>query len=83
MVEICTTQWQSQASSSASGSSTQSTPPQINKSLILNELLGIRRGVVLKLRGTTSTSSTVASLPRDPSVSDSELRDFFSQTQSY
>ncbi|PON62133.1 LOW QUALITY PROTEIN: hypothetical protein TorRG33x02_280170 [Trema orientale] len=82
MVEIYTTQLQSQTSSSASRSSI-SAPPHINESLIIDEVLGIRRRVGLKLRGAASTSFTVASLPKDPFVSDSELRDVFNQTQSY
>ncbi|PON59507.1 hypothetical protein PanWU01x14_158650 [Parasponia andersonii] len=43
MVEILTTQLQSQASSSASSSSTQSTPPHINETLIGDKVLGVRR----------------------------------------
>ncbi|PON41662.1 hypothetical protein PanWU01x14_287780 [Parasponia andersonii] len=87
MVEICTIQLQSQASSSASSSSTQSVPPRIDVTLIADEVLGVTRGytrgVGLKLKGAAITSSTAASLPQDPLVPDSELRDFFSQTQSY
>ncbi|PON90400.1 hypothetical protein TorRG33x02_136850 [Trema orientale] len=87
MVEIRPTQLQSQASSSAPGSSTQSAPPRIDETLIADEVLGVRRGyrreVGLKLKGAASTSSTAASPPRDHSVPNSELRDFFSQTQSY
>ncbi|PON42706.1 hypothetical protein TorRG33x02_335220 [Trema orientale] len=87
MVEIRTTQLQSQASSSASSSSIQSAPPRIDETFIADEVLGVRRGyrrgVGPKLKGAASTSSTAASPPRDPPVPDSELRDFFSQTQSY
>ena len=55
--------------------------------MIVDEVLGVRRGyrrgVGPKFKGAASTSSTVASPPRDPPVPDSELRDFFSQTQNY
>ncbi|PON87075.1 hypothetical protein TorRG33x02_171880 [Trema orientale] len=87
MVEIRTTQLQSQASSSASGSSTQSIPPRIDKTLIADEVLGVKRryrkGVGPKLKGAASISSTAASPPQDPPVPDYELQDFLSYTQSY
>ena len=74
MVEIRTTQLKSQASSSASSSSTQFALPRINETLIVDEVLGVRRrykrGVGLKLKGAASTSSTEASLLRDPLVPD-------------
>ncbi|PON47936.1 hypothetical protein PanWU01x14_241100 [Parasponia andersonii] len=56
-------------------------PPHIDEKLIADEVLGVRkgykRGVGPKLKGAASTSSTTASLSRDPPVPDSELRDFF------
>ncbi|PON42385.1 hypothetical protein PanWU01x14_282480, partial [Parasponia andersonii] len=71
-------------STSASSSLTQSAPPRIDKTLIVDEVLAVRseyrRGVGPKLKGDTSISSTAASPPRDPPMPDSELQDFFSQT---
>ncbi|PON33847.1 hypothetical protein PanWU01x14_349200, partial [Parasponia andersonii] len=68
MVEIHMTQLQSQASLSASSSSTQSAPPRIDETLITYEVLGVRRRyrrrVGPKLKRATSTSSTAASPPR-------------------
>ncbi|PON51798.1 hypothetical protein PanWU01x14_213680 [Parasponia andersonii] len=67
MVEIPMIQLQSQASSSTSGSSTWSTPPRIDETLIADEVLGVSRGywtgVGMKLKKVDSTSSTVATLP--------------------
>ncbi|PON34621.1 hypothetical protein PanWU01x14_342870 [Parasponia andersonii] len=75
------------ASSSVSDSSTQPTLPRTDETLIADKVLGVRRGyrrgVGPKLKGATSTSSTATSPPWDSPVPDSELRDFFSQTQSY
>ncbi|PON99164.1 hypothetical protein TorRG33x02_050240 [Trema orientale] len=76
MVEIRTTQLKSQASSSASSSSTQSALPCTNETFITDEVLGVRRGyrrgVGPKLKGAASTSFTVASPPRDSPVPDTE-----------
>ncbi|PON79645.1 hypothetical protein PanWU01x14_008770 [Parasponia andersonii] len=56
---------------------TQSIPPRIDEILIASEMLSIRRGyrrrVGLKLKRVASTSSTIASPPWDPPMSDSEL----------
>ncbi|PON43022.1 hypothetical protein TorRG33x02_334520 [Trema orientale] len=87
MVELRTTQLQSQVSLSASNSSTRTTPARIDETTIANKVLGVRqgywRGVSPKLKGAISTSSTTASPSHDPLIPDLELRDFFSQTQSY
>ncbi|PON31659.1 hypothetical protein PanWU01x14_368120 [Parasponia andersonii] len=59
----------------------------MNKTLIADKMIGVRRGyrrgICLKLKRVASTSSITASLLRDSLVLDSELRDLFSQTQSY
>ncbi|PON40616.1 hypothetical protein TorRG33x02_339990, partial [Trema orientale] len=87
MVELCTTQLQSQVSSFASDSLIHTAPARIDETTIADNVLGVRqdywRGVGPKLKGATSTSSTTASPPQDPLILDTELRNFVSQTQSY
>ncbi|PON78333.1 hypothetical protein PanWU01x14_019710 [Parasponia andersonii] len=55
--------------------------PRIDRILSTDKLLGIkrgyRRGVALKLKEAASTSSIAASLPWDPPILDSDLREFF------
>ncbi|PON37932.1 hypothetical protein PanWU01x14_316490 [Parasponia andersonii] len=71
------------SSLSISDSSTQSVPPRIDETLIADDMIGLRRGhrkgVSPKLKGATSTSSTVASLLQDPPILDSKFRDLFNQ----
>ncbi|PON44659.1 hypothetical protein PanWU01x14_265390, partial [Parasponia andersonii] len=54
--------------------------PCIDETLIADEVLSVKRGVGPQLKGAASTSSTTASLPRDPLMPHFKLREFFIQT---
>ncbi|PON73885.1 hypothetical protein PanWU01x14_054350 [Parasponia andersonii] len=72
-----------QVPSYVSGSSTHIVLTHIDVTMIADEVLDIRKGykrrVDSKLKRATSTSSTTVSLPQNPLIPDSKLRDFFSQ----
>ncbi|PON79198.1 hypothetical protein PanWU01x14_013140 [Parasponia andersonii] len=87
MIEIHTSQLQSQVSSPVSGASAKSTLPHIDEPTIANKVLGLRRSykrrVGSKFKRATTTSSAVVSLPYEPHVPHIELEEFFSKTQNY